>query len=50
MHEVGHNLGLAHSNEGGGEYEDQSGMMGYSYDCDDCPKMCFNGPKSWQLG
>ena len=49
MHEVGHNLGLAHSNEGG-TYKDQSGMMGYSYSQVNGPKMCFNGPKSWQLG
>lgn len=27
MHEIGHNLGLAHSNENGNEYNDQSGMM-----------------------
>lgn len=25
-------------------------MMGYSYDEDDTPKMCFNPAKSWQLG
>ena len=24
--------------------------MGYSYDLDDGPIMCFNGPKTWQLG
>ena len=31
MHEIGHNLGLAHSGEeGAAEYADQSGMMGYS--------------------
>ena len=29
MHEIGHNLGLAHSNENG-EYEDQSGMVSCS--------------------
>lgn len=29
MHEIGHNLGLAHSGEGA-TYDDQSGMMGYS--------------------
>ena len=49
MHEVGHNLGLAHSNESG-SYKDQSGMMGYSYSQDNGPIMCFNAAKSWQLG
>ena len=49
MHEVGHNLGLAHANEAG-TYNDKSGMMGYSYSQDNGPVMCFNGPKSWQLG
>ena len=28
VHEVGHNLGLAHSGDGNLEYGDQSGMMG----------------------
>jgi hypothetical protein len=49
MHEIGHNLGLAHANEVG-TYKDQSGMMGYSYGQDNGPMMCFNGAKSWQLG
>lgn len=49
MHEMGHNLGLAHSGETA-TYDDQSGMMGYSYSSDDGPNMCFNAPKSWQLG
>eukprot|EP00545_Synedropsis_sp_CCMP1620_P006689 CAMPEP_0119029482 /NCGR_PEP_ID=MMETSP1176-20130426/40541_1 /TAXON_ID=265551 /ORGANISM="Synedropsis recta cf, Strain CCMP1620" /LENGTH=760 /DNA_ID=CAMNT_0006985829 /DNA_START=47 /DNA_END=2329 /DNA_ORIENTATION=- len=50
MHEVGHNLGLAHAGEATAAYGDQSGMMGYSYSSDDSPKMCFNGPKTYQLG
>lgn len=50
MHEVGHNLGLGHSNEPGQSYGDQSSMMGYSYDIDDGPKMCFNAAKNFQLG
>mmetsp|Transcript_28882 Transcript_28882/g.44125 ORF Transcript_28882/g.44125 Transcript_28882/m.44125 type:complete len:734 (-) Transcript_28882:114-2315(-) len=50
MHEVGHNIGLAHANEGGNTYQDQSGMMGYSYGQTDGPVMCFNAAKSWQLG
>ena len=48
MHEIGHNLGLAHANEAG-TYNDQSGMMGYSYSSDNGPIMCFNSAKSWQL-
>lgn len=50
LHEVGHNLGLAHSGEGSSSYGDQSGMMGFSYDADDAPHMCFNPAKSYQLG
>jgi len=50
MHEIGHNLGLAHSGDGGNPYGDQSGMMGYSYNQDEGPAMCFNGAKSYQLG
>ncbi|KAL9188583.1 hypothetical protein ACHAXT_006961 [Thalassiosira profunda] len=50
MHEVGHNLNLAHSNEGGTTYGDQSGMMGYSYSKDDGPRMCFNPAKTWAIG
>jgi len=50
MHEVGHNLGLAHSGHNGDAYGDQSGMMGYSYFSDDGPQMCFNPAKSYQLG
>ncbi|KAI2496202.1 Gametolysin peptidase M11 [Fragilaria crotonensis] len=50
MHELGHNLNLHHSGEGSNEYDDQSGLMGYSYNSDDTPSMCFNGAKTWQLG
>mmetsp|Transcript_38211 Transcript_38211/g.68890 ORF Transcript_38211/g.68890 Transcript_38211/m.68890 type:complete len:576 (+) Transcript_38211:87-1814(+) len=48
MHEIGHNINLAHSGEGQ-TYDDQTGFMGYSYSQDD-QKMCFNNAKSWQLG
>jgi hypothetical protein len=37
MHELGHNFGYAHSNEGTTNYGDQSGMMGYSYSQDEGP-------------
>ncbi|KAL7449014.1 hypothetical protein ACHAWC_001121, partial [Mediolabrus comicus] len=50
MHEIGHNLNLAHSGEGTNQYGDQTAMMGYSYSQNDGPKMCFNAPKNWQLG
>jgi len=50
MHEVGHNLNLAHSSHNGNEYGDQSGLMGYSYNWNGGPKMCFNPAKSYQLG
>jgi hypothetical protein len=50
MHEIGHNLGLAHSGVGDDPYGDKSGWMGLSYIDDDWPVMCFNPAKSWQLG
>ncbi|KAL7455257.1 hypothetical protein ACHAWC_007593, partial [Mediolabrus comicus] len=50
MHEVGHNFGFGHSNEGATEYGDQSGMMGYSYGTTTGPVMCFNAAKSYQSG
>lgn len=37
IHELGHNFGYAHSNEGTQNYGDQSGMMGYSYSQDEGP-------------
>jgi hypothetical protein len=40
---------LEHSSEGGEAYGDQQGMMGYSYNQDDTPVMCFNAAKSSQL-
>ena len=50
MHEVGHNLGLGHANERSIAYEDQSGYMGYGYNENDSPLMCFNAFHSWKLG
>lgn len=49
-HELGHNLGLAHSGEDGNSYGDQSGLMGYTYRSVGGPKMCFNAAKYWKLG
>jgi len=46
MHEVGNNINLAHSGEGGTEYADQSGMMGYSCSKLEGPVMCFNVAKN----
>jgi hypothetical protein len=37
-----------HSQEGGASYEDQSGIMGYSYSNDEGPQFCFNAAKSYQ--
>jgi hypothetical protein len=50
VHEVGHNLGLAHSGKGGDDYADKSGMMGYSFKLNDAPLQCFNPAKSYDLG
>jgi len=55
MHEIGHNLGLHHSDRyDDGEhrrYEDKSGLMGTSYNLPDGrgPKMCYNAPHLKQL-
>jgi hypothetical protein len=52
LHEIGHNLAMGHSGEGSrssNQYDDMSGMMGYSYS-QDSTKMCFNGAKMWFLG
>lgn len=50
MHEVGHNLGLAHSGEvGDGAYGDGTGMMGNAQSTDDMSR-CYNAQKSYQLG
>ena len=50
MHEIGHNLGLAHSAEiGESEYGDGTGVMGNSSEKDDM-KMCYNPQKNYQLG
>ena len=48
MHEIGHNIGLAHSGEGTQSYGDTSGLMGAMWRDDQ--EICFNGPKNAQLG
>jgi hypothetical protein len=51
MHEVGHNMNLAHSGlPNDSVYADKSGMMGFSYNSDNGPIQCFNAAKSYQLG
>ena len=37
VHELGHNLNFGHSGEDGGTYDDQTGMMGYSYSLNEGP-------------
>ena len=49
MQEFGHNVGLSHSNDDK-NYGDHSCLMGRSSIKTNGPRMCFNGPKSWQLG
>ena len=49
MHEVGHNLGLRHSNENG-DYLDVTGYMGVGRDVQNYPLKCFNAEKNWNLG
>jgi len=50
LHEIGHNMGLAHS--GGTDrrtYSDHTGLMGNPLWGDDKGKMCFNAAKNFQL-
>jgi hypothetical protein len=51
IHEIGHNIRFTHFGVyGGGEYSDQSGMMGFSYSNRNGPVFCFNGAKNWEIG
>ena len=49
MHEIGHNLGLGHSNFGS-QYGDETGSMGRGYAHIGGPRRCFNGEKNYLLG
>lgn len=50
MHEVGHNIGLAHSGQTNeGDYGDGTGLMGSSSPDDD-RRICYNPQKNYQLG
>jgi hypothetical protein len=50
MHEIGHTVGLAHSNENGVAYTDTTGYMAYGHKETSWPQKCFNGHKNWLLG
>jgi len=49
MHEIGHMLGLLHSNANGVAYNDRSGYMGSGYTDTVKPRKCFNGYHSSKL-
>jgi len=51
MHEIGHNLNLAHSGGlDGATYTDHTCLMGNPLYSDDTGKLCFNPAKNWQIG
>lgn len=50
MHELGHTIGLLHSNAPGELYADRSGYMGSGYANPVWPRKCFNGYESSYLG
>eukprot|EP00536_Pseudo-nitzschia_multiseries_P010539 jgi/Psemu1/326076/estExt_fgenesh1_pg.C_3250001 len=50
LHEIGHNLGLGHSSQGGLEYGDRASYMGGIIGNDDGPHVCFNAANNYQLG
>jgi hypothetical protein len=50
MHEMGHTLGLLHSNYDGRPYGDRSGYMGSGTKQQGWPRKCYNGYQSHHLG
>jgi hypothetical protein len=50
MHEMGHTLGLLHSNYDGRPYGDRSGYMGSGTKAQGWPRKCYNGYQSHHLG
>jgi Gametolysin peptidase M11 len=49
MHELGHTLGLSHSNEQSMEYGDSTGYMSAAYSSPVWPRKCFNSAHNYQL-
>lgn len=50
MHELGHTMGLSHSNANGIRYADRSGYMGSGYTSPTWPRKCFNAYHSHHFG
>jgi len=50
MHELGHTIGLLHSNQNNDKYADSTGYMAKAYRTTDGPLRCFNGQNNNYLG
>ena len=50
MHEMGHSIGLLHSNKNFVAYADRTGYMAKGYRNTDWPLRCFNGQNNHHLG
>jgi hypothetical protein len=50
MHEIGHTIGLLHSNENGVPYGDSTGYMSAGHLQQEWPRKCFNSVNNWHLG